>query len=367
MKNEKPILGVQIPGLAVSLADVEFEDASEGKTVTTSHTIFPDATLHHPMEEEPFKMDSKFRKGMMDSFKESGLKVPIDFNHRSTGGFFEHPSKEDGAAAGWVTKLTSRGKQGLEAKIEWNEAGLEAIRSKTYQYLSPEFTLKQFDKATGERVEKPRLFAVALTNRPFLENQDTLAASDVPSPGQEEDDMGTQEQLDKLTAMMEAQQKRHAEEDTRRVEESTKLHGKIDLLVAKNDAAEVSLKLARDEQIKSAITLAQKDGRVTSENLEKIEKYAKMCGDPKEIQEFLDILPKKARPEQEGIANPGANREGEGAELTADEKTLYDRLEVTPEEVAKFDGIKGFLVGSGRVVMNDGTTQRVAKFLDQKN
>lgn len=363
MANDNDIFrGVDIPGLAISLADIDLGEHKEGETVITAHQLFPEKKLHHPFNDEPFKFDSKFRKGMIDSFKLSGLKVPIDFNHASMGGFMGTTSREDGAAAGWVTKLTSRGANGLEATIEWNEAGLEAIRNKTYQYLSPEFTTKKFNKETGEREDSPKLFAVALTNRPFLENQKTLAASDVDPNGEKEKQEVSTKELEELRAEMAALV------DSRKEDQETikSLNDNVVAMKAREDAATASLAVAKANQLTAAIEAAATAGKVTAANRVHIEKFAEVTNDVAALNEFLETLPVLVKKEREGISNPGKNKD-KGGDFTSDDQAFFDRLDIDSGDVEKFGDLEGFAIGAGRVITKDGKHVKVAKFLKEAN
>lgn len=95
-------------------------EPAEGEVMATQYRIFSKATLYHPSDpEKPIKLNEAFFDAMIETFDRAGLALQADFNHRSSGGLFEHPSADDGAAAGWITELENRGDDGLWAKIEW--------------------------------------------------------------------------------------------------------------------------------------------------------------------------------------------------------------------------------------------------------
>ncbi len=284
-------MGVQVHACTTDIDLIALRDAKPDETtglVTTEHRIFPDGQLFHPSNPEtPWSLDDAFRKGIIASQVKSGLGIQVDFNHLSAGGWFSYPSIADGAAAGWVTELEDRGAEGLWGKFEWTDAGLTAIRARQYRYLSPEFTFKQFDKASGEYVGSPRLYAVALTNRPFLEQQDPIAATDRLAG--EEITMPT-EKLDDAALKLAETQKKLEESNTRLAE-----------LEAAQKVQDLAMAGVRASQRASAIDEAVKAGRVTPAMLEGVNALAEACGDNiDKLKKYLANLPVQTRPKPIG-------------------------------------------------------------------
>ena len=107
----------------------EEETEPKEKNGKKSLMIFPDIVVFHPIDPEtPIKFDQEFRDGMIESFNEAGLMVPIDFNHGSEPSCFEKPTKEAGAAAGWITALIDKGTDGLWGEVKWLPKGKQAIK-----------------------------------------------------------------------------------------------------------------------------------------------------------------------------------------------------------------------------------------------
>lgn len=187
----------EIKAATVSLSDADSVGASVAgspentNTKNIYYTVFP-AKKFKRMTDKAAKEQSvpesyyvhdfaseAFRKGIVDTFKKTGLDVLIDYNHLSGGGFFSYPSREEGEAAGWITDLADGGPDvGVIAKIEWTKRGEESVKEKAYKYFSPEFSMAHTDKNTGEEVKSPKLYAVSLTNRPFIENQNPVELSE---------------------------------------------------------------------------------------------------------------------------------------------------------------------------------------------
>jgi len=187
----------EIKATTVSLSDAGSVGASVAgspentNTKNIYYTVFPAKKFKRMSDDEAKKQSvpesyyvhdfssETFRKGIVDTFKKTGLDVMIDYNHRSGGSFFSYPSREDGEAAGWITDLVDGGPSvGVIAKIEWTKRGEESVKEKAYKYFSPEFSVSHTDKNTGQEVKSPKLYAVSLTNRPFIENQNPVELSE---------------------------------------------------------------------------------------------------------------------------------------------------------------------------------------------
>ncbi len=105
---------------------------------------------------------------------ERGDRIPIDFDHQSADGRTE--------AAGWYTGQTrvgpdTQGREALFAEVEFTPLGADAVRSRRYRFISPEFS-RTFRDQAGKLIRKPRMWATALTNRPFLPDMDPVTLSE---------------------------------------------------------------------------------------------------------------------------------------------------------------------------------------------
>lgn len=311
-------------GLALTLDRKMFTELkSEGDgTVTTEHQIFPDARMFHPSDAEtPVVFDGVFRANAIKSFQGSGLEVPIDFNHLSGGSFFAYPSKDDGAAAGWVTSLQDRGTDGLWGSFTWTEKGLSAIRANEYRYLSPEFSFKQFDKASGAYVAQPRLYAVALTNRPFLENQERIAATDPVV--EEEVTMADTKQLADVARELEEMKLQLADRDAKLAKSQA---------AAEANAAAVQAVLL--SQKTEAIEAGVAQGRIVPTMRASLEKFAAVH-DLAEVKAFVAALPVQTR--SKAIGQDPATTDGDVTTgLSEDDIAAAKFIGVDPKDMVKF-------------------------------
>ncbi len=104
--------------------------------------------------------------------------VPLDYEHTSER-LPESAAVMGVPAPGWVTKLEVRnGGRELWALFKWVDAdAVRYVREGRYKYVSPAINFKSRDKVTG-RPAGARLTSVALTNHPFIEGMQPLAADD---------------------------------------------------------------------------------------------------------------------------------------------------------------------------------------------
>ncbi len=111
------------------------------------------------------KEDLKLFKENFDN-KVRRIDIAVDTEH--------FPEK---GAAGWIKQLILKGMEELWALVEWTQWGIEAIKGKLFQYISPEFDFEYKDEETGERY-KNVLYGIALTNRPFIKEMSPVVLSE---------------------------------------------------------------------------------------------------------------------------------------------------------------------------------------------
>lgn len=92
---------------------------------------------------------------LIAAFAADGVDLPVDIGHAT--------ERNDGYAApavAWINRLEQRA-EGLFGRVEWLEAGLWALRSRAYRYVSPSF----FHTADGAAI---RIKSVGLVTTPAL-------------------------------------------------------------------------------------------------------------------------------------------------------------------------------------------------------
>lgn len=162
------------PGIALSesLDQEDIDTLQEGDR----HSIqfFAGGTWHHPSY-GAMTFDDKFTKSIVSEFNEAGNPRPIDVNHQS---MLNYRTYDEGKAFGWIHSLSANDDGKIFGEVEWTRSGADAIKSGEYRFISPEFSVDYTDKQSGEPTGSPKLFAAALTNRPFLEGMERAAAAE---------------------------------------------------------------------------------------------------------------------------------------------------------------------------------------------
>ncbi|MFA5187076.1 MAG: phage protease [Patescibacteria group bacterium] len=138
--------------------------------------IFPAGKVYFAdRPNDPITVDSAGMDSCVAKFEAHGINIPFDYEHQTEG---KRPdgsdfSSPDGTApaAGWITRLINKGKEGLWAVVEWTDRAQAFLTAREYRYYSPVFYT---DKA-GRLVELAR---VALTNAPRLTRIKPLVAKD---------------------------------------------------------------------------------------------------------------------------------------------------------------------------------------------
>jgi phage I-like protein len=129
-----------------------------------------------------FEMTAETFRTIAANFARSeNRRIPIDYEH-ATEMIGHGATLQSGApAVGWITALSAAGDK-LFATVEWVDAEAVAhIRAGRYRFCSPAVVLDAIDGVTGERIG-PKLTSVGLTNRPFLDGMEPLAARDASEP-----------------------------------------------------------------------------------------------------------------------------------------------------------------------------------------
>lgn len=108
-----------------------------------------------------------------ESIRAKGDQTPIDYDHSYAEG-------KGTRAAGWFTgkaEVRGEGEQArLWAEVQWTAAAVEAIKSREYRFVSPEFSFEKKDAKTGLMTKAKEILANTLTNRPFFDELAALAA-----------------------------------------------------------------------------------------------------------------------------------------------------------------------------------------------
>lgn len=129
-----------------------------------------------------FEMTAQTFAKIVENFRRTeNRRVPVDYEHATEMVAHTNALHRGAPAVGWVTDLSAQGDK-LFATVEWVDAeAVEHIRAGRYRYCSPAVVLDAIDGETGARIG-PRLTSVGLTNRPFLDGMEPIAARDGAEP-----------------------------------------------------------------------------------------------------------------------------------------------------------------------------------------
>jgi len=340
-----------------SLVDTVKFAETDGDSVNVSEVqIFPDGIVFHPDEpDEPFKFNHEFRQGMINSMNESGIQPMVDFNHQSGYAL----DQKSGEAAGFVTELHDRGEDGLWGTVEWNENGLKAVRGKQYKYLSPEWSVGQWSKDSGEYIEySPRLYAIALTNRPFLEGKLTpVQATDVVN--EKENNSMSENVQTMIDTEAETEEVEIVEENTEVTEVATEntveeLQAKLDQAEAKANAAIEALKASYHSEANGLITKAVVDGKVTPAMRPSIEQMSETLAVEgsngiEKLKVFLATLQTQTHNEPEGESLGG----NETITMNDTDRKVCKMLGMSEELFLKHADVKA-VTNDGKAITFDG-------------
>lgn len=103
-----------------------------------------------------FTLDDECAAAVMAEFETHKNQMVIDYEHQTLQG-------TEAPAAGWITRLINKGKDGIWAAVNWTDRAKNYIAGKEYKYVSP-VILKRI---SDNRVL--RLINVALTNQPNID------------------------------------------------------------------------------------------------------------------------------------------------------------------------------------------------------
>jgi phage I-like protein len=127
----------------------------------------------HPAGEFALTADT-LRQIVGNFARTQNRRVPVDYEHMSET-LPDGVATTGAPAVAWVVDLAIRS-DGLWAAFEWcSDAARAQVRAGQYRYLSPALTLDARHPETGESLGA-RLTSVALTNHPFLDGMQPVAA-----------------------------------------------------------------------------------------------------------------------------------------------------------------------------------------------
>ena len=104
----------------------------------------------------PFTCDEESAAAVIADFEAHKNQMVIDYEHQTLQG-------TEAPAAGWITKLIDKGKEGIWAVVNWTDRAKQYLINKEYKYVSPVVAQRKLD------LKIVRLINVALTNQPNID------------------------------------------------------------------------------------------------------------------------------------------------------------------------------------------------------
>lgn len=126
----------------------------------------------------PFELNAQiFGEIVRNFFATENRQIAIDFEHASEMSPTDGSVPQVGAPAqGWIIDL-KHDQSALWGLVEWGELARQYIREGKYKFISPAIRFNSKDRVTGQQVGA-RLTSAGLTNVPFLDGMQPLAAKD---------------------------------------------------------------------------------------------------------------------------------------------------------------------------------------------
>lgn len=308
--------------------------------------------------DDSVKFDDKFFSGIIKRFSDAGLHLQTDYNHLSTRVGGKRPTREEGAASGWVKDLEVRD-DGLYALIDWTHEARADIRSGKYKYLSPEFVERSTDKETGKTEDIAKLLAVALVNRPFLDNQVPLAASDPEGESLTAADEAGKEKVKQMEEKLEAALARIAELEAKLAEAVAKLGENSGTAmadaIADKDKAVKELADHIEATKVAMIDRAQEEKRITPAQAASVKLMSDNLGDNvKALSDILEGFAPSTNPDRDSDAGT-QGVEGAAAKLNAEEAEVLEFLDIDPKDAIRWKDPEqyGVRLGSCEIVKGD--------------
>lgn len=162
--------------LAVFRGLVELGDNARGKGPVWIQVA--KAGVYKGHTQGAFTLDGKAFGEIVDNFNATtNHRIPVDFEHASEAAPSAGSIPVVGAPAqGWITKLEQRGGE-LWGLVDWLDRAREYIEAGQYRYFSPAIRFGARDRMTNQPIGA-RMTSGALTNTPFLDGMQSLAARD---------------------------------------------------------------------------------------------------------------------------------------------------------------------------------------------
>jgi phage I-like protein len=261
------------------------------------------------------------------------LALSVDVNHASE---LQAPKGGEAPAYGWIEALEVR-EGAIWGRIEWNEAGRNAVAERKYRFLSPVFTFddksRQIQKVTSVALVNDPNFPLAL-NR--AGNPDPTVENTVDEAIRKALGLSEQATPDQAVTAINSLRTSAANPSMEH------FVPKAQYDVALNRASAAEQKLREQEQVQqqaaidAAVDGAVKAGKITPPTVDYYKAQCATEGGLERFQKFVEAQPVIAAATDLGERKtPGADG---GKALNAATKSVAALMGVSEEDIAKFGG-----------------------------
>jgi len=268
---------------------------------------------------------------VLEAFNAQGMDLPLDLEHSTE---LQAPQGQPAPAVGWIKELQSRVGE-IWGRVDWTEAGRNAVESRSYRYVSPVIV---FERASKRVVA---LTSVGLTNRPNLflqalngqeKNMDLkklLAALGLPETASFDEAMA---HLGKLKGDLVTATNAAASPSL----DKFVPRADFDAALARATNAEASLadqaKQAKDKDIKAAIEKALAEGKITPATVDYHKEQCALEGGLERFAEYCKAAPVIADPSTMDKKQPG-----EGAVIDDVQRAVNAMMGIDDETFKKYN------------------------------
>ncbi len=268
---------------------------------------------------------------VLDAFAAGSADLPLDMEHATE---LKAPQGEPAPAVGWIQELQIRNGQ-IWGRIDWTEAGRNAVESKAYRYVSPVFVFERASKrvvalTSAALTNRPNLFLQALNGKENSMNLDELlAALGLPKGTTFEAAMA---HIGKIKGDLATATNAAASPPL----DKFVPRADFDAALARATNAEASLtalnQQAKNKDITAAIDRALAEGKITPATVEYHKAQCAQEGGLERFAEYCKAAPVIGDPS----AMDGKRPEDKGTALNAEEQRIAEMFGNSTEDLQKY-------------------------------
>jgi phage I-like protein len=268
---------------------------------------------------------------VLDAFAAGAVDLPLDMEHATE---LRAPQGEPAPAVGWIQELQIRDGQ-IWGRVDWTEAGRNAVESKSYRYVSPVFVFERASKrvvalTSAGLTNRPNLFLQALNGQEKnMELKKLLAALGLPETASFDEAMAHLGKLKgDLATATNAAANPSLDKFVPRADYNAALARATNAEKSLADQAEK----AKEKDITAAIDKALAEGKITPATVEYHKAQCAQEGGLERFAEFVKAAPVVGDPSSMDKKRP----EEKGKALNAEEQCIAEMFGNSVEDLQKY-------------------------------